>query len=254
MQPKLLRVIQERVVRPVGATTELPIQVRIVCATHRDLAADVASGRFRQDLFYRLNVIPIQVPALRERREDLPAIAARVLERSARDSGLPRAPALSAPALDRLVRHPFLGNVRELENLLHRAVALCEGDTIGAADLGLAAEVVSAAAVGPPAAPHATGMAADDPLRAGGDGRRDGREAPHARDEGCEALPGDLAAHLDQVERSILLRALEASRYNRTAAGASLGLSLRQMRYRMARLGIVAPGDVADAGSEDGAP
>lgn len=245
MQPKLLRVIQERVVRPVGATAELPIQVRIVCATHRDLAADVASGRFRQDLFYRLNVIPIQVPALRERRGDLPAIAARVLERIARDSGLARAPVLSAPALDRLVRHPFLGNVRELENLLHRAVALSEGETIELADLGLAplAEPAARPAESPGIQPVAAPAAAA--ASAGPD-----RETADLR---AEALPSDLAAHLDRVERSILLRALEAHRYNRTAAGATLGLSLRQMRYRMARLGIVAPGDAVEGACDDGA-
>ncbi len=230
MQSKLLRAIQERAVRPVGATAETPVDVRLLSATHKDLAVEVQAGRFRQDLFYRLNVIQIRLPALRERREDLPGLCAGLLERLAREAGVAPVPQLSPSALAALQAHPFPGNVRELENLLHRAMALGGGGTIQADDLGLL----------PPAAPAAEPQGDQSP-------------AAHARTTtepalpdgpievaaaATHALPADLVAHLDQVERDILVRALEKHRLNRTAAGHSLGLSLRQMRYRMARLGV----------------
>ncbi len=137
MQSKLLRAVQERAVRPVGAVAEQLVDVRLLSATHKDLALEVEHGRFRQDLYYRLNVIRIRVPPLRERMGDLPEIAARVLERIARDAGDGSAPRLHDAALDRLCSHGFPGNVRELENLLHRAVALSDGEVIDAALLGL---------------------------------------------------------------------------------------------------------------------
>ena len=217
MQSKLLRVIQERAVRPLGAVTEFAVNVRILSATHRDLGAEVLAQRFRQDLFYRLNVIRIDVPPLRERIADVPAICAAVIDRIARDAGVSPAPLLSAEALQHLLRHPFPGNVRELENLLHRALALAGGPEIGLADLGLPDDESDAADL--VAAPEAV-------------------MAPAVLPVGRAPLPDDLAAHLDEVERDILERALERHRYNRTAAGASQGLSLRQMRYRMARLGV----------------
>jgi len=222
MQSKLLRVIQERAVRPIGAAMELPVNVRIVSATHKDLGAEVQAGRFRQDLYYRLNVIRIVVPPLRERIDDMPAICAAVLERIASDAGVTPSPSLAPDALQQLLRYAFPGNVRELENLLHRALALAAGQEIGRADLGLPEEVLEDAA-GPESAPVPAAAPAPAPLAA--------PQAP-------TALPADLAAYLDEVERDILERALERHRYNRTAAGASLGLSLRQMRYRMARLGV----------------
>ncbi len=229
MQSKLLRSIQERSVRAIGAMNEVPVNVRIVSATHKDLAAEVQAGRFRQDLFYRLNVIQIRVPPLRERLEDLPGICQAVLERIARDAGVWPPPVLARDALAHLMRYGFPGNVRELENLLHRAVALSGGETIERADLGLpddsfgdsdVVELDTALESPPPVveapvpAAVAAAVAAPPPL------------------------PNDLVAYLDEVERDILVRALERYRFNRTAAGASLGLSLRQMRYRMARLGI----------------
>ncbi|MBP6778096.1 MAG: sigma-54-dependent Fis family transcriptional regulator, partial [Piscinibacter sp.] len=134
MQAKLLRVIQERAVRPVGAVSETPVNVRILSATHRDLGAEVQAQRFRQDLYYRLNVIQITMPPLRERLEDLPAIAARVLERIGQDAGVSPPPHLTHEALLHLRRYRFPGNVRELENLLHRAVALSGGDVIDVGD------------------------------------------------------------------------------------------------------------------------
>jgi two-component system response regulator PilR (NtrC family) len=222
MQSKLLRVIQERAVRPIGATGEHAVNVRIVSATHRDLAAEVHAGRFRQDLYYRLNVIQIVVPPLRERIGDLPAICAAVLARIAADAGITPVPTLTAGALDHLMRYPFAGNVRELENLLHRALALSGGAEIERADLGLPDSVFADTVVdSPPNVPE-----------------------PDETTPAPVPLPNDLAAYLDDVERDILERSLERHRYNRTAAGASLGLSLRQMRYRMARLGI--GGDAAE--------
>ncbi|MFM2053947.1 MAG: hypothetical protein RL456_1984, partial [Pseudomonadota bacterium] len=137
MQSKLLRAIQERAVRPVGAVAEAPLDVRIVSATHKDLADEVQAGRFRQDLYYRLNVIRIRVPPLRERLGDLPELCAAVLARVAAESMLPEMPRLEPAALAALARHPFPGNVRELENLLHRAVALSGGGPIGVRDLDL---------------------------------------------------------------------------------------------------------------------
>ncbi len=222
MQSKLLRAIQERAVRPVGATQEMPVDVRLISASHKDLAQEVQAQRFRQDLFYRLNVIRIALPPLRERLEDLPILCQRILDRIGHESGLATAPQLSTDALAALLSHPFPGNVRELENMLHRAVALSNVATLEPEDLDLA-----------PASPHqalATPPSADT-------------HEPSVQPVGSSpvsvaSLPNDLVAHLDQVEREILVQALEKHRLNRTAAGASLGLSLRQMRYRMARLGV----------------
>ncbi|AKJ27740.1 sigma-54-dependent transcriptional regulator [Caldimonas brevitalea] len=237
MQSKLLRVIQERAVRPVGAVAETPVDVRIVSATHKDLATEVQGGRFRQDLFYRLNVIQIRVPALRERLDDLPQICERLLDRIAQDADVWPPPRLTPAALMHLTRYAFPGNVRELENLLHRAVALSGGEWIDQADLALPDTVFADTAVSDAdltllpvgSAPADTPALAPVPAAV--------PEAPAA--PAAVPLPNDLAAYLDAVERDILIRALERHRFNRTAAGASLGLSLRQMRYRMARLGVL---------------
>jgi two-component system response regulator PilR (NtrC family) len=236
MQSKLLRVIQERAVRPIGAVAETPVNVRIVSATHKDLGAEVQAGRFRQDLFYRLNVIRITVPPLRERIGDLPAICQSVLQRIARDAGVSPLPSLAPEAMQHLLRYSFPGNVRELENLLHGALALSGSQLIVRADLGLPeAVLVEALGSEPERAPTRPTAPAPAPV-----------PVAAALDASPAALPHDLAAYLDQVEREILERALERHRYNRTAAGASLNLSLRQMRYRMARLGVgTADGDNA---------
>ena len=248
MQSKLLRAIQERSVRSIGSTQEDAVDVRVVSATHKDLHAEVQAGRFRQDLFYRLNVIEIAVPALRDRREDLPALCAALLARIAQDGGLP-VPHLSVELLRRLAQHPLDGNVRDLENLLHRAVALNDGDEL---HLDLTAGGRPGAAP-PDAAAAAT---APSPLSSSvADGESPAAPAPSATavaDAKPAALPSDLQAYLDQQEREILVRALRESGFNRTAAAQRLGLTLRQIRYRIARLGITTPnGDEGAASPAD---
>lgn len=201
MQVKLLRSIQERAVRPVGGNREIPVDVRILSATHRDLAALVSEGQFRQDLYYRLNVIELRVPALRERMEDLPLLAGHILERIARrwDSiGFRLAP----DALERLANYSYPGNIRELENILERAATLCDGNAIHAADLQMPEY--------PDGAPS---------------------PAPGVAEQGLDDL-------LEDRERRAILDALEQTQGNRTAAARLLGISFRQMRYRLKKLGI----------------
>ncbi|MEO7392496.1 MAG: sigma-54 dependent transcriptional regulator [Ramlibacter sp.] len=223
MQSKLLRAIQERQVRSIGSTQEDAVDVRIVSATHKDLAADVHASRFRQDLYYRLNVIEVLIPPLRERREDLPALCTALLARIAHETGI-SPPPLTPQALQAIASHPLHGNVRELENLLHRAVALSDGD-------GLQVDA---------AAPERSALEPSTPARSA--------YAPTASlangSEFIDDLPTDLQAWLDQQEREILVRALREAGFNRTATAARLGISLRQMRYRIARLNIAAPNDL----------
>jgi two-component system response regulator PilR (NtrC family) len=213
MQSKLLRAIQERSVRPIGSPQEESVDVRIISATHKDLAAEVQAGRFRQDLYYRLNVIQIVIPPLRERRDDLPALCSALLRRIAFESGI-AVPTLSTVILDQLALDPLPGNVRELENLLHRAVALSEENELQIEPSAHQALTHDAAAVSTSPAPLG-----DDQI----------------------TIPSDLQGHLDSAERDILIQALRESGFNRTAAAARLGLSLRQMRYRIARLHIDTP-------------
>ena len=221
MQAKLLRAIQERRVRALGDTQEQAVDVRVVSATHKDLAAEVQAGRFRQDLYYRLNVIEIVVPPLRERREDLPALCQALLARIAADAGAPL-PRLSPRLLQEIAEAPLDGNVRELENLLHRAVALGEAGDSGFGELPVAVQPAQSA-IEMEATPAA-------------DARPE-----NALIAGRPPLPTDLEAWLDTQERAVLVRALDETGFNRTAAAARLGLNLRQIRYRMARLGISAP-------------
>ena len=223
MQSKLLRAIQERIVRPLGSTVEDTVDVRIISATHKDLSAEVRAGKFRQDLYYRLNVIEIAIPPLRERRADLPALAAALLARIAQDSGMPT-PTLSPHMLSQLAAHPLKGNVRELENLLHRAVALSDGDELQADFAPSVRQDLEDIAI--PAAPPPPAVA---------------------------ATPADLQGYLDQLEREILVKALHETGFNRTAAATRLGLSLRQIRYRIARLNIATPQGVADDEAHDDA-
>lgn len=231
MQSKLLRAIQERSVRPLGSTQEETVDVRIVSATHRDLAADVQSGRFRQDLYYRLNVIEIVIPPLRERREDLPVLCAALLARIAQESGMP-VPSLTEHALQAIAAHPLTGNVRELENLLHRAVALSDGDELHVDWPSGTPIPLGARTLPTPTLPnHTEAQPAYQPPQP-------------AASTGCSVpLPNDLQAWLDQQERDILIRALREAGFNRTATAARLGISLRQIRYRIARLNIAVPND-----------
>jgi two-component system response regulator PilR (NtrC family) len=212
----LLRSIQERCVRPVGSTQEVPVDVRIVSATHKDLPGEVAAGRFRQDLFYRLNVIDIVIPPLRDRREDLPVLCQALLSRIADEAQI-SVPEMAPGTLEQLSQLPLFGNVRELENLLHRALALCDGDALRLDDIQAA-----------PSAPA--------PL--------DVQLLPAIEREDA-ALPTDLQRHLDQQERDILVKTLQETGFNRTSAANRLGLSLRQIRYRIARLKIDVPKDDA---------
>ena len=222
MQSKLLRAIQERVVRSLGSPQEDAVDVRIVSASHKELGSEVEAGRFRQDLYYRLNVIVIAVPPLRERRDDLPDLCDALLARICQESGF-AVPGLDQSVLEHLRTHPFNGNVRELENILHRAVALSEGGVLHL-DAGL---------------DRPYDLALTEPVAT----------AP-------VAVPENLQGYLDAQERSILCQVLVDTRFNRTAAAARLGLSLRQIRYRIARLNIAMPDSdnpTERAGIADGA-
>jgi two-component system response regulator PilR (NtrC family) len=205
MQVKLLRVIQEKKVRRVGDTQEDAIDVRIISATHRSLSEQVDAGQFRQDLFYRLNVIELKMPSLREIPEDIPLMVKEVVERLARTSGNP-APTVSEEAMLALRRYDFPGNVRELENILERAMALCSDNTLLESDLYL------------------TQATAKEKL------------APLDGALGTRGLP--LHDFLDQLEREAITKALEATRFNKTAAAKLLGITFRSLRYRLDRLGI----------------
>jgi two-component system response regulator PilR (NtrC family) len=246
MQVKLLRAIQERRVRKIGATGEEPVDVRIISATHKDLARLVETGQFRQDLFYRLNVIELTVPALRDRLDDLPLLVDAILARLAG----PGAARLGPGVLDALQAYSFPGNVRELENVLERALAFANDGVIEAGDLLLkgarlepapAAAPVSAPPSAPPsvpaAAPAGEAPAPIPPLA-------EPAVAPAAVGAallGAGELPSSLPDYLSQVERDIILRALQQTGYNRTQAAGLLGISLRQLRYQMQKLDIHAP-------------
>ncbi|MPZ42571.1 MAG: response regulator [Betaproteobacteria bacterium] len=199
MQVKLLRAIQEKKVRKVGSTQEEPADVRIISATHQNLSECAEAGKFRQDLYYRLNVIELKMPALREIPEDIPLLAELILVRL--DAGAADRPAtLSQGALRALQSYSFPGNVRELENVLERALALSTSEAIEASDLQLSQPTAAAVAAG--------------------------------------SAPMNLQDHLDRVEREAILDALERTRFNRTAAAKLLGITFRALRYRMARLGL----------------
>lgn len=203
MQVKLLRVIQEKKVRKVGSTQEEPVDVRIISATHKKLGEQVDAGKFRHDLYYRLNVIELRMPAVRERREDIPLFVNAILVKLAVSVGSKK-PEVSQEAMEALTRYDCPGNVRELENVLERALALSSGDAITLEDLQLT----------PPAASD------DLPSAVSANGKY------------------PLQDYLDRVEKDAILEALEKTRFNRTAAAKLLGITFRSMRYRMERLGI----------------
>ncbi|KQV45706.1 sigma-54 dependent transcriptional regulator [Massilia sp. Root335] len=233
MQVKLLRAIQERRVRKIGATVEEPVDVRIVSATHKDLAKCVEAGAFRQDLFYRLNVIELTLPPLRERLDDLPLLVDAILARLAGPDGARLGPGV----LDALRGYAFPGNVRELENVLERALAFADDGVIEAGDLLLKGAKLGDAAV--PAAdartPPAASEAASDVTPA------PAAPPPPASPLAADALPSNLPDYLNQVERDIILRALNQTQFNRTQAASLLGISVRQLRYQMQKLDIQAP-------------
>ena len=201
MQVKLLRAIQENAVRPIGAQKEISINVRILAATHKDLGRLVQEGAFRQDLYYRINVIELHVPALRERRDDIPLLVAHFLKHIAATWGT-QPPAMTAQAMAALQQYAFPGNVRELENILERAMTLCEGAAIGPEDLRLPVTTADATA------------------------------------EGASVEDDSLDSRLEDVEKEAILLALEETRFNKTAAAKRLGISFRALRYRLKKLGI----------------
>ncbi|PXX89379.1 sigma-54-dependent Fis family transcriptional regulator [Marinobacter vulgaris] len=216
MQVKLLRAIQEKAVRPVGDTKEVAVDIRLLSATHKDLPGLVQNGEFRQDLFYRINVIELSVPALRDRPDDISLLANHILQRIAREYECEPA-ALTPDAIDRLKDHDFPGNVRELENILERAFTLCDADLIGPEDLHIGngpapSGLSGAGSTGTPATEH-------EPL----------------------TLPEgeiDLENYLESIERQAIEKALAATRWNKTAAAKRLGISFRALRYRLKKLGM----------------
>jgi two-component system, NtrC family, response regulator PilR len=264
MQVKLLRAIQEKRVRKIGAVQEELVDVRIVSATHQDLAQCVSAGRFRQDLYYRLNVIALRLPALRERRDDIGALAQAILAKVSKRAGLDTPPTLSSMTLKYLQTYDFPGNVRELENLLERALAFSDGLMVNVEDLGLQPDVSLAAM--------------NEPYNANGEPLSHDRAAPfieQMRDAGhlarvamgamtfsdeltvtaaaaaeaallatrpsvplVDGVPESLPDYLDQLEREAIHKALSKTRFNRTAAAKLLGISFRALRYRMQRLEI----------------
>jgi two-component system response regulator PilR (NtrC family) len=212
MQVKLLRAIQEKSIRPVGAQSEIPVDVRIISATHKSLAQELSRGTLRQDLYYRINVIEVQVPPLRERTDDIPLLADFILGNIASTHGHPKA-SLSPAALEVLKHHPFPGNVRELENVLLRACALADNSVIAPGDLP-DLTVGSSISIHEPQQPEVTAAAetADEPF--------------------------SLEKHLERIEREAIEKALNESRWNRTAAAKKLGMSFRSFRYRLKKLGL----------------
>jgi two-component system response regulator PilR (NtrC family) len=238
MQVKLLRAIQERRVRKIGATVEEPVDVRIISATHKDLAKCVETGAFRQDLFYRLNVIELTLPPLRERLDDLPLLVDAILARLAGPGGARLGPGV----LEALRGYAFPGNVRELENVLERALAFADDGVIEVGDLLLKGAKLGDAAVmpqggGAPVAPPPVAVTDE----AGAAAQVAAASAAAVPPSGTDALPSNLPDYLSQVERDIILRALNQTQFNRTQAANLLGISVRQLRYQMQKLDIQAP-------------
>jgi len=210
MQVKLLRAIQEKAVRPVGSQQEIPVDVRILSATHKNLHNLVRIGAFRQDLYYRLNVIELVIPPLRERADDIPGLAQHLSAKLTTNRPLP----LTAAALAALKRYAFPGNVRELENIMERALTLCEGDEIDVLDLRLPMEIAQSLP--------------------------DDVEKSPVASSGTHDYTGEqsLEEHLAQVERAAIEKALRDTHQNKTAAAKELGITFRALRYKLEKLGI----------------
>ena len=224
-QVKLLRVLQEKAVRPVGSESEVGVDVRLISATHKRLNQEVAAGRFRDDLFYRINVIDIAVPALKDRREDIPDLATHLLAKIAEENG--ESPKhLAADALAHLTQADFPGNVRQLENVLARAAALADNDEIEIDDLEImasASTVTHSAELNPD-----TSENLNTPVTSSG----------NQNITTLDAVGGDLEGHMDSIEREILQNAMTEYRWNKTAAAKALGVSFRSLRYRLKKLGL----------------
>lgn len=218
MQVKLLRAIQEKAIRPVGDSKEIPVDIRLLSATHKNLPELVQEGSFRQDLFYRINVIELSVPPLRERKDDIPLLAEHILRRIATEYECEPA-SLTQDAIEQLKTYDFPGNVRELENILERAFTLCDAERIGAADLHMGN--------GASAAPIPSG-GIQEPVA----GAPEGAAVPLPEGE------IDLEGYLESIERQAIEKALEATRWNKTAAAKRLGISFRALRYRLKKLGM----------------
>mgnify|MGYP002629454542 FL=1 len=214
MQVKLLRAIQEKKVRPVGASEEQHTDIRLLSATHKDLANEVETGKFRQDLYYRINVIDVRVPSLRERLEDVPALTKNILTRIGAEHGTAEA-RLENSAVNALNNYTFPGNVRELENILERALALSEGDSITADDLQFSSATTR------------------DPVSS----QDENSERSDKAHESHNAY-GDLEGYLEDIEREMISRALEKCRWNKTETAKMLGISFRSLRYRQKKLGL----------------
>lgn len=227
MQVKLLRAIQEKSIRPVGSAEEVTTDVRILCATHKNLEKEVNEGRFRQDLFYRLNVIQLAVPPLRERREDIPLLTSYLLQKIANEVNLPT-PKLSEAAQQRLDTYRFPGNVRELENILERAFTLCDSNVIDAEDLQLRASQDAPSSFSATSTPE-TQLSANQQQRISSNIV----DYP-AR---CAEYPS-LDDYLIDVEKEILCHALEQAKWNKTLAAKQLGITFRSLRYRLQKLGL----------------
>lgn len=211
MQVKLLRSIQEKTVRPVGAHAEIKVDVRILSATHKELHDLVQEGKFRQDLYYRLNVISLKLPSLRERSTDIPLLAQKLCLKLSKAQGV-KAPKLSDESLQALMQYDFPGNVRELENVLERAITLCESETISPEDLLLPGSINVLSTAGGTALPGGTGA-----------GRIEGET---------------LDEHMERVERDAIEAALNNTNQNKTAAAKELGITFRALRYKLEKLGI----------------
>lgn len=211
MQVKLLRAIQEKAIRPVGAQKEIPVDVRILSATHKNLEQLVQDGVFRQDLYYRINVINLQVPSLRERKDDIDILAEHILKKLSAPIGMEPS-VVSVEAMDVLRSYSFPGNVRELENILERAMTMCEGNRIEAEDLQLPNSVVSC--------------------------NEEVAEISHKKAPDFSASDDTLEDYLDNIEKEAIIKALEETNNNKTAAAKKLGMTFRSLRYRLSKLGI----------------
>jgi two-component system response regulator PilR (NtrC family) len=237
MQPKLLRVLEDRKVRPVGATKEIPVDVRVLAATNRDLQTEAAAGRFREDLFYRLNVIQIDLPPLRERADDILLLAEYFLERITAGGAGRAITGFSTEARRQLERYKWPGNVRELENAVRRAATLETGTVIGLDNLP---EVVRRDAAGPSGAPHLRGQMIAESADVAAAGRAAAGDADVEAGGGV-AIPDeglDLEDHLERIRRTFMLRALEETGGVQKKAAARLGMSFRSFRYYLDKLGI----------------